>query len=251
MTADAHGRPPLIGVTGRRWPAEALYPQDPETLGGLRLDAYFVSYARCVVAAGGLAVFLPRESDPRALVDRLDGVVLAGGLDLDPAVYGGDVTAETTVLDPEQDAFDVALARAAIADGVPVVGTCRGHEVLNVALGGTLADHCRPEHNQRRAPAAHRSHDVSIAEGSLLHTLYGERACVNSLHHQSIASVGREVRITARSHDGVVEAIELPGQPAIGVQWHPEFLDGPDPVMRWLVAAAQDRASNSDHATVS
>jgi putative glutamine amidotransferase len=250
----SHGEPlegqgmPVIGVTGRRWPAEALYPDGGTALQGLRLDAFFQAYARSIMEAGGLTVFVPRESDPDRLVKRLDAVVLAGGLDLDPALYGSEVTAETTALDPEQDAFDIALAHAAIAEGIPVLGTCRGHEVLNVALGGTLHDHGRDGHNERGEPAAYRAHEVSIAEGSLLRSLYGARAPVNSLHHQAIASPAPGVRVTARSDDGLVEAIELLEQSAVGVQWHPELHDGLDPILQWLVVHARERAAELDRA---
>jgi putative glutamine amidotransferase len=238
--------PPLIGITGRRWPAQALYRDDAEAVRGLQLDGFFAPYAQRIAEAGGLAVFLPRESDPRKLTQRIDGVVLAGGLDLDPSLYGGRVTAETTLLDPEQDAFDIALVHAAIAQGLPVLGTCRGLEVLHVALGGTLHDHRHQGHNERMRPAAHRAHGVSIADGSALRGIYGERVAVNSLHHQAIASVAPGARVTARSDDGVVEAIELLGHPVIGVQWHPEFHAEPDPILVWLTGQAGHRVAQPD-----
>jgi putative glutamine amidotransferase len=244
-------RSPLIGVTGRRWPAQALYSDDAEALRGQYIDAFFEPYARSVAEAGGLTVFLPRESDPKRVVERIDGLVLAGGLDLDPSLYGGGVTGETTLLDPEQDAFDIALVRTAIAQGVPVLGTCRGHEVLNVALGGTLHDHRREGHNERGEPAARRAHGVSTADGSVLRRLYGERASVNSLHHQAVALVAPGARVTARSDDGVVEAIELPGHPVIGVQWHPEFHEGLDPILLWLILQARTRRTQRDRALAS
>ncbi|WP_187369144.1 gamma-glutamyl-gamma-aminobutyrate hydrolase family protein [Baekduia soli] len=236
----------MVGVTGRRWPAETLHNGDVPALRGLCVDAFFTAYARAIAEAGGLAVFVPRESDPEVLAGRLDGVVLAGGLDVDPAFYGGEVGAETTLLDPEQDAFDIALARAAIVRGIPVLGTCRGHEVLNVALGGTLQDHRRDGHNERGCAAAQRVHDVSIADGSVLHALYGPRVSVNSLHHQAIATAAAGVRVAARSDDGLIEAIELLDHDAVGVQWHPEFHDGLDPILLWLVVQARERSGRRD-----
>src|SRR5689334_4939793 len=114
---------PLIGVTGRRFPAETLYPHDTLALGGIVLDAFFQPYAERIAAAGGATVFLPRESDPSSLVAALDGVLLAGGQDVEPARYGGEANAQTTPLDPGQDAFDLALAHAALERGIPILGT--------------------------------------------------------------------------------------------------------------------------------
>lgn len=209
---------------------------------GVMVDAFFAAYATAIVAAGGLVVHLPRESDADALVARLDGVVLSGGHDLDPASYGGAITAESTVLDPAQDAFDLALARAALARGVPLLGTCRGHEVLNVALGGTLHDHGRSEHNARLQAPSHRAHVVTLQPDSVVHGLYGPTVEVNSLHHQAIDQVAPSAHVTGYAPDGVIEAIEVPGHPAVGVQWHPEFHEQADPILTWLVEAARQRA---------
>jgi putative glutamine amidotransferase len=233
--------PPLIGVTGRRYPAVALYPDDAQMMAGIVVDAFFQSYARGIASAGGMVVFLPRESNPAELVPRLDGVLLAGGQDIDPVRYGGVANAETTSLDPGQDEFDLAIARTALALGVPLLGTCRGHEVLNVALGGTLRDHGLPVHNARLHATSHRSHEVRFEDGSLMHRLYGPVTRVNSLHHQAIDRVAAPARVTGLSGDDVVEAIELDAQRAVGVQWHPEFHAGVDPVLTWLVDAARER----------
>jgi putative glutamine amidotransferase len=234
---------PLIGVTGRRHQAAGLYPDDGVLMDGVVVDAFFAAYASAIVAAGGLVVFLPRESDAEALVSRLDGVVLSGGHDLDPACYGGAVTGESTVLDPAQDAFDLAVARAALARGIPLLGTCRGHEVLNVALGGTLHDHGHPEHNARLQTPSHRAHPVTFQPDSVMHALYGPTVEVNSLHHQAIDHVAPSASVTGRATDGIVEAIEVPGHPAIGVQWHPEFHTQPDPILAWIVDTARQRAT--------
>ncbi len=210
-------------------------------LTGIEVDVFFEPYARRLVDAGAAVVFLPRESAPDVLLRILDGILLSGGQDVHPARYGGVVSAETTELDPAQDEFDLALARAAVEMGVPLLGTCRGHEVLNVALGGTLCDHGLPRHNVRSRPASHRAHPVSFADGSLTHRLYGSTADVNSLHHQAIDRLAPAVRATGWADDGVVEAIEVPDRPVVGVQWHPEFHSGGDPILTWLVEAAQGR----------
>jgi putative glutamine amidotransferase len=232
---------PLIGVTGRRFPADASRPAEPTVLAGIEVDVFFQPYARRLVDAGAAVVFLPRESAPDVLLGALDGILLSGGQDVHPAHYGGAVTAETTELDPAQDEFDLALARAAVDMGIPLLGTCRGHEALNVALGGTLRDHGLPRHNVRSRPASHRAHPVRFTDGSLMHRLYGSTGNVNSLHHQVIDRLAPSMRATGWADDGVVEAIEMPDHPVVGVQWHPEFHTGGDPILTWLVDAARGR----------
>jgi putative glutamine amidotransferase len=236
---------PLIGVTGRRFPAPGIYPGSETALADVSIDAFFQPYASRLSELGADTVFLPRESSPEALVVRLDGLILAGGLDVDPSLYGGEVTAESTLLDRAQDEFDLTVARVALDRTVPVLGTCRGHEVLNVALGGTLADHGRSAHNVRDQPASAPAHIVRFLPGSRLHRLYGAEAEVNSLHHQAIARVAEGAVVTARADDGIIEAIELQTQPAVGVQWHPEFHTSVDPILGWLVDAAAEHAERA------
>ncbi len=139
-------------------------------------------------------------------------------------------------MDRQRDDAEVALARAAIDHGVPVLGICRGMQVLNVALGGRL--HQDVSGHALTPPA---THPVRTASGSLARRLVGARLDVNSLHHQAVADLGRGVRATAWSDDGMVEAIELPGRAVLGVQWHPEMR--PDEVQKalfeWLVRSAR------------
>ncbi len=238
---------PLIGVTGRRYPADVIYPAGRAS--GIEIDVFFQPYARILSAAGANVVFLPRDSAPDVLLRSLDGVLLAGGQDVHPARYGGVISPEATELDPAQDEFDLAMARQAVRMGMPLLGTCRGLEVLNVALGGTLADHGRPRHDAGSRPASHRTHLVHFEAGSLMHRLYGAQECVNSLHHQAIDRPGTSVRVTGRADDGVIEAIELTDRPAVGVQWHPEFHSGHDPILAWLAEAAREWAVAGREAT--
>ena len=224
--------PPLIAVTGRRRSAAGLGAGPPQ-LDVLEAELYFAGYADHIAAAGGLPVHLPFRVDAHAAMDRMDALVLTGGTDVDPARYGAAVPCATTPpLDPARDAVELALLDAALQRGRPVLAICRGLQLLNVSRGGTLHAHLANH------PGGVR-HDVAIEPGSALAALYGATTSVNSLHHQSVDRIGRDLVITARAPDGVVEGVELPGVALLGVQWHPEQMDGPQPVFGWLVDAAR------------
>lgn len=211
-------------------------------MSGVSLDGFYTGYAERLRDAGATPIFVTRESSPERLVQCVDGLVLSGGLDVDPRLYGCEPTAHSTVLDPVQDEFEIALAKAAIEAGRPLLGTCRGHELLNVAFGGTLVPHLEgtsgPIHRRISYPLADRGHEIGMVADSTLHSLYGERVTVNSFHHQAVDQVGDGFRVTAVADDGVVEAIELEEGDAIGVQWHPEFSATLEPVLSWLVERA-------------
>lgn len=226
------GRAPLIAVTGRRRSAAGLN-LGPPALDALEIEGYFTGYADHVVAAGGLPVYLPSRIDPQAAIDRVDALVLSGGTDVDPARYGATTCATTPPLEPERDAFELALLDAALARDLPVLAICRGLQLVNVSRGGTLHAHLADHH-----PASGR-HDVVVEPGTVLHGLLGPAATVNSLHHQAVDRPGADLVVTARAGDGVVEGIEWPGVRLLAVQWHPEQLDGPQPVFGWLVEAAR------------
>jgi putative glutamine amidotransferase len=226
------GRAPLIAVTGRRRSAAGLN-LGPPALDALEIEGFFTGYADHLASAGGMAMYLPSRADPQAAMDRVDGLVLTGGTDVDPARYGATACATTPPLDPERDEFELALLDAAMERELPVLAICRGLQLVNVSRGGTLHAHLADHH-----PASGR-HDVSVEPGSLLHDLYGPVAGVNSLHHQGIDRLGADLVVTARAPDGVVEGIELPGVRLLGVQWHPEQLDVAQPVFGWLVDAAR------------
>jgi putative glutamine amidotransferase len=184
-----------------------------------------MTYLKAIEAAGGMPVVLPPLGDAEAFLDRLDGVVLSGGPDLDPGAYGAaDRHAELGPTEPDLDAFELALARAADERGVPILGICRGAQALNVARGGTLHQHV-PAHRQTE-PATATTHTVHVEEGSRLATLVGVRPLrVNSFHHQAVDVLGHGLRAVARAADGTVEAVEAPGpRLVLGVQWHAEGL---------------------------
>jgi putative glutamine amidotransferase len=203
-------------------------------------------YAEAVQAAGGLAFLLPPDDEaaehPAALLDRLDGLMLAGGRDVDPLSYGARPDPETAEPSPERDRFELALATAALDRDMPVLGVCRGMQMLNVACGGTLIQHLEGElcERHRHTPGVFSDHDVVLEPGSLAARAAGaERIAVRSHHHQAIGELGEGLAISGRSpEDGIAEAIELPGKRfALGVLWHPEE-DEASGVIGALVKAA-------------
>jgi putative glutamine amidotransferase len=216
---------PLIGVTTSELRASSAgtlrrhgEPPHPEMALGM-------TYLRAIDAAGGMPVVLPPLGDAETLIDRLDGICLSGGPDLDPVAYGAPSRhPELGPTEPELDAFELALARAADARGLPILGICRGAQALNVARGGTLHQHL-PAHRQTE-PATAATHSVHVDEGTRLAGLVGTRPLrVNSFHHQAVDRLGRGLRAVAHAADGTIEAIEAPGPGfVLGVQWHAEGL---------------------------
>jgi putative glutamine amidotransferase len=191
-----------------------------------------LGYVRAVQAAGGRAVLLPPDSedtrDPKELLGSMDALVLTGGLDLDPALYGQEPHPETGSAQKGRDAYELALARAAVEHKVPVLGVCRGMQVLNVAYGGSIEQHL-PDvlgHEEHRpTPGAFADHEVRLEPDSLAAYAVGaERTSVKSHHHQGVREVGDGLRVTGRSAmDDVIEALEDPSCPfVLGVLWHPE-----------------------------
>ena len=229
---------PLIGLTGRRV-AGAELAGWPEVLHPLPVDLYLSGYAQGVLEAGGVPLHIPLDVDPASLVGRLDGLLLTGGADIEPSRYGAEPVTELMTPEPERDALEFALLDRALEAGTPVLGVCRGLQILNVACGGTLEQH-RPEHLRFDAPVEHLAHPISTSEGSILRHLFGETVTVNSLHHQVVDRVGAGLTVTARADDGVVEGLEL-GDRVVAVQWHPEMLASraEDPSLRWLVEKAR------------
>jgi putative glutamine amidotransferase len=186
---------------------------------------------------------LPIIDDPVAFVERLDAVLLTGGGDVDPERWKGP-SDSSFLVSRERDAFEFALLEAALEAGVPVLGICRGLQVINVLLGGTLVPHLEwaegDGHSKRTRDRTERHHRVDCDAGSMLHHLYGPTMMVNSFHHQAVDQPGTALRITARSGDGTVEGVEHESGKVLGVQWHPEMLAELEPVFGWLVGVASE-----------
>ena len=212
------------------------------------VEALERAYVDAVVRAGGVPLVLP-ACDPAEIEGAagcLDGILLSGGGDVDPLLYGGEASAEIAGVEPARDAWEVALVGHALKVGLPVLGTCRGAQVLNVAMGGTLVTHLPTVSSRQhclRERWAEVVHDVAVQQASTLHTVVGADVVgVNSLHHQAVDQVGTGLRAVAWSDDGVIEAVEGIGEaPLLGVQWHPELLpqlEAHTALFAWLVGEA-------------
>jgi putative glutamine amidotransferase len=224
--------------------------------GGATHPAYRL-YASAVEAAGGEAVWLDPEilagTDPQEILRDLDGLLFSGGVDIDPQEFGEAVVPDAGVeIDPSREALELPLARAALAGDLPVFGICRGVQTLTVAAGGSLhqdlalLDREGAAHQQRTAGKDETAvaHPVRVEAGSRLAAAIGEgEQHVNSFHHQAVRDVPAGFVVTARSSDGVVEAVEDPRRPfLIGVQWHPERMVDRYASQRRLFAAFVDAA---------
>tara|TARA_Y100000996_G_scaffold88329_1_gene61828 strand:- start:1950 stop:2669 length:720 start_codon:yes stop_codon:yes gene_type:complete len=232
---------PLIGITGRRRKGEMLRGS-LKVMNHLPFDVYWVDYAQGVIAAGGVPVFLPLSLDPAEIIPRLDGILMSGGADIDPKRYGAEPEPELQSIEPARDEFELKILELVYECELPVAGICRGLQILNVHAGGSLYQDVPPHSVRDKAPST-RVHDITTEKGSILEKLYGEKLEVNSLHHQSIKTLGKHFSASATSNDGIVEGIEHSQLPIVAVQWHPEMLDtrDSDPIFRWLVSKAEVR----------
>ena len=245
---------PVIGIATQTLQSIDRIPED--------LPASWVMnqrYFHACTSVGAIPWMVPLLDDDvetlRAIYDRLDGVFIAGGVDVDPRSYGAERHALCGRTDPPRDFVEIQFAKWALEDGKPVFGVCRGLQVINVAAGGTLVQDCEGlfqgaiKHDY--FPGAgwardHLAHDIRIAAGSRLHGCFGvETAMVNSMHHQAVERVGDGLVATAWAPDGLIEALEgtRDGHFLVGVQWHPEALTERDPRMRRLFDVFVDAAA--------
>jgi len=190
-------------------------------------------YLESVRRAGATPLELTLADLPADVVAKVDGLMLTGGEDVDPALYGAEPHPTYRATAPGHDAFEIALVRAMLDAGKPVFAICRGMQVLNVALGGDLVQDIPSEvngaaHHDVREPRYALAHEVWTTQGSRFSTLMreklvdGESCQVNSRHHQAVKHLGAGLEVVATAPDGVIEAVERPGTFCLGVQWHPE-----------------------------
>jgi putative glutamine amidotransferase len=195
------------------------------------------SYSKAIEHAGGLPIILPVIEDSvdviEEMVEHIDGLLLTGGVDVDPLLFGEQPHRKMGRIDPGRDFFELHLVKAALKKGIPILGICRGCQILNVAAGGTVIQdipHVLGKNNvikhEQAAPRWYPTHIAKLVEGTKLASIFAEsEITVNSYHHQAVNQPGSDFVVAAKAPDGVIEAIELPGHPfAIGVQWHPELM---------------------------
>lgn len=225
-------QPPIIGIT---------------TSGHAQTSSYCLpsSYAAAVKAAGGVAVLIPPGEPETSLVilQRIDGLIFSGGGDIDPAIYNGIKHPTVYNVDPERDRAEISLAQAALASDIPILGICRGLEVLAVATGGTLIPHLPDEYGEvvthRAKQALSIQHAVDIIPDSQLAQIVGTtQVNVVSWHHQAVRTASSEWRVIGWATDGVIEALEHKHHPwAIALQWHPELSSSIDPLQHRIFEA--------------
>jgi len=232
-------RPPIIGIT--------TYGRDEKQHFSLPAE-----YIDAVRRAGGIPVLLPPgEPQLAELLKLLDGVILSGGGDLDPTLYDGLHHETIYTIDPERDATEIALTRELVSLEVPLLGICRGAQVLNVALGGTLIEHLPEvvgdEVSHRASPPGATQHPVTVEPTSRLAEILGQTELAPvSWHHQAVRRPAPGFKVVAQADDGTIEALEMPDHPwLIALQWHPEMTAADDPgqqrIFEALVEAARKR----------
>ena len=186
-------------------------------------QTFIENYIEAVERAGAVAIagYLP------ALDLTCDGLLLSGGVDIDPKLYHEEINGAVDI-NYERDAHEMMLLDAFVKAGKPVFGICRGSQLINVYFGGTLHQHMTNTVLHRSGQILDREHEAEAVPGSLMDTLYGRRCVVNSVHHQAVKDLGKDLVVTQRSDDGIVEAFEHKSLPIIAVQWHPERLVLPE-----------------------
>ncbi len=228
---------PFIGITARRSPLAEMFPRDAALLGGHTAELHLSAFGEQVAAAGGIPCPISWHAEPDALLDRLDGLVLSGGEDVDPRRSGAPGARD---VDLRRDAFELALLDAALARGLPVLGICRGMQLANVALGGSIRI-VGAHHDRRDLPFATRAHRVECDPATAVGAGYGRLAHVNSVHRQAVDRLATSLTAAAWSPDGLVEAAVDRAGSILCVQWHPEFHELGDPAFNWLVVQARRR----------
>lgn len=218
---------PIIGISG------SIIIDQGGRFPGYKRSYVNDDYIQSVINAGGIPFIIPVNSDMNVIkqqIEQLDGLILSGGHDVNPLLYGEEPTTKQGTIFPERDQFDQQLIRTAVALDKPAFAICRGIQILNATFGGTMyqdlsyIEDSYIKHDQYAGPSL-ASHTVSVEEGSYIHKVFGSTVMTNSFHHQAIKDVAPGFKVTARAKDGVIEAIEKEGNGiVIGVQWHPEMM---------------------------
>lgn len=213
---------PIIGITSSMETDESYYMVDNNNI-------------KAIAQAGGLPVilpYLPVETDIEQIANMIDGLYATGGYDIDPTLFREEPHPNLGTIIPARDAFEITLMKRLLAMGKPILGVCRGCQILNIAVGGDMyqdiyaqIDRTLLQHSQK-APKDHASHFIDVLKGSLLHRLTdAEKLKVNSRHHQANRNVSDPFQVSGKASDGIIEAIESKAHAfALGLQWHPENL---------------------------
>ncbi|OOM78247.1 gamma-glutamyl-gamma-aminobutyrate hydrolase family protein [Clostridium sp. BL-8] len=218
---------PIIGINSSR-----LIKQDTLYSHSV-MESISNDYVESVIRGGGIPIILPilsNEESIRQQIETLDGVVLSGGIDVNPLLYNEEPSPKLGFIFPEKDNFDLLIAKIAYELNKPILAICRGHQILNVAFGGTLyqdlsdMDGCYIKHQQQTKNGA-VTHTLDILENSILHDILGSSIISNTFHHQAIKDLAPGFKVTAYSKDNVIEAIEsIDKEFVVGVQFHPEIM---------------------------
>lgn len=244
---------PLIGITTYYVKDRELSSGRVRGLPGQDMLMSTMDYSRCIEKAGGIPVAIPvieSESYQNDLLSKLDGILFTGGSDIDPAKYNSPFQRGLGMVVPERDNFELTLLDDALKQKKPVLGICRGLQLLNVFCGGTLyqdigrANITECEHAGHMAPKEHPSHKVHLQKGSKVYAAFQkEEIAVNSFHHQTIERLGNNLIATGKSPDGLIEALEHTNYDfVVGVQWHPEMMSEVYPEQLALFKALIDCA---------
>lgn len=227
-------RKPIIGISGNFIiDRGGMFP-------GYKRAYVNDDYVRAVAMAGGIPYIIPIVSDESIAIEQMsnvDALILSGGYDVNPLIYGEEPRQKLGAILPERDKFDIWLLEEACKMNKPVLGICRGIQIMNAAFGGSINqdlsydENCYIKHFQETSPSA-GAHAVEIAEESILHSILGSKITVNSFHHQSLKKVAGGFKVAAKAKDGTIEAIEKVGDNFVmGIQWHPEMMSSIYPEM--------------------
>ena len=219
-------RKPIIGITAN------ILITEGGALPGTEKAAVSNDYIKAIENAGGVPIVLPVVTDKeliRCQAELIDGLLLSGGYDADPLLFGEEPAEKLGYVYPERDYHEIELIKAAYNANRPILGICRGIQVINIAFGGTLyqdlAEIQGGIKHMQNAPKDVATHTVRVIANTILHTLFGDNIVTNSFHHQAVKDLGSDLIISAKTKDGVVEGIEMTGKHfVVAVQWHPEMM---------------------------